>query len=277
MRLILLTGLVLVAFAANSILNRMAVGPGEIDAVSFAVIRAVAGAVILAALVLMRGRVLPLGGRGRAIGAGSLALYLVGFSLAYIEIDAGVGALILFGGVQVTMFGGALWGGDRPPVARWIGAGVALAGLAWLIWLATLAMLAAAFGWGIYSLAGRGATDPLAETAANFVLAAPLCALPLIVLPFAQGATTAGIALAVLAGAITSGLGYALWYAVLPKLGASTAGLVQLSVPVIASLGGVIVLSEDVTLRLIGAGALVIGGIAYGLLAPQRTKGSSGS
>jgi len=286
MKVVLLTALVLVAFAANSILNRMAVGPGEIDAVSFAVIRAVAGAVMLSALVLLRRRALPLRGTGRAVGAGSLALYLIGFSLAYIEIDAGVGALILFGGVQVTMFGGALLGGDRPPLARWIGAGVALSGLAWLIWpsgavalpvAATLAMLAAAFGWGVYSLAGRGAKDPLAETAANFVLAAPLCALPLIVLPFADKASAAGVALAVLAGAITSGLGYALWYAVLPRLGASTAGLVQLSVPVIAALGGVVLLSEDLTLRLVGAGALVIGGIAYGLLAPQRTKGSSGS
>jgi len=142
-------------------------------------------------------------------------------------------------------------------------------------------MLAAALGWGIYSLAGRGAKDPLAETAANFVLAAPLCALPLIARPFAEGASTTGIALAVLAGAITSGLGYALWYAVLPRLGASTAGLVQLSVPLIAALGGVALLSEDLTLRLVGAGALVIGGIAYGLLAPQRkayrTSGSNGS
>lgn len=287
MRLALLTALVMVAFAANSILNRMAVGPGHIDAISFAVIRALSGAVMLALLVLMQRKALRLVGPGRAIGAGSLALYLIGFSFAYIQIDAGVGALILFGGVQVTMFAGGLIGGERPPIPRWIGAAVALAGLAWLIWpngpvalplAATAAMLAAAFGWGIYSLAGRGAKDPLSETAANFVLGTPLCALPLVFVGVDLGGVTAtGIALAILAGAVTSGLGYALWYAVLPSLGASVAGLLQLSVPVIAALGGVLILSEDITLRLIGAGALVIGGIAYGLIAPQRSKGSSGS
>jgi drug/metabolite transporter (DMT)-like permease len=285
MRLTLITALVLVAFAANSILNRMAVGSGEIEAFLFAAIRALAGAVTLAILVLAQRKSLALSAPGRAIGAGSLALYLIGFSIAYIQIDAGVGALILFGGVQVTMFAGALISGDRPPAARWIGAGIALAGLAWLIWptgavalpvVATLAMLAAAVGWGIYSLAGRGARDPLVETAANFILATPLCALPLVLVQTAPASAT-GIGLAILAGAITSGLGYALWYSVLPALGASVAGLLQLSVPVIAALGGVLILSEALTLRLIGAGALVIGGIAFGLLAPQRTRGSKAS
>jgi drug/metabolite transporter (DMT)-like permease len=133
-------------------------------------------------------------------------------------------------------------------------------------------MLAAGAGWGVYSLAGRGAQDPLGETAANFLLAVPLCALPFLVLPLADGASGAGVALAILAGAITSGLGYALWYSVLPRLGASTAGLLQLSVPVIAALGGVALLSEELTLRLIGAGALVIGGIAYGLWPAARGR-----
>ncbi len=288
MRLGLLTALVMVAFAANSILNRMAVGPGDIDALAFAVVRAAAGAVTLALLVLMRAQTLPLKHRGRVIGAGALSLYLIGFSLAYIHIDAGVGALVLFGAVQITMFGGGLWAGERPATARWAGAGIAFVGLAWLIWPggavslpigATAAMLAAGIGWGIYSLAGRGARDPLSETAANFVLATPVCAIALLV--FGAGAlgeaSGPGITLAILSGAVTSGLGYALWYAVLPKLNASAAGLVQLSVPVIAALGGVLLLSEALTLRLIGAGALVIGGIAFGLLAPQRTKGSNGS
>ncbi len=288
MRLPLLTALVMVAFAANSVLNRLAVGPGEIDALSFAVIRAAAGAATLAFLVLLQARRLPLFHSNRILGAGSLALYLIGFSLAYIQIDAGVGALILFGAVQITMFGGGILGGERPVFARWAGTAIALLGLAWLIWPsgpvalptgATLAMLAAGFGWGLYSLVGRGATDPLAETGANFVLAVPLCALPLLILGVGTlaDATATGIGLAVASGAITSGLGYALWYTVLPRLKASAAGLVQLSVPVIAALGGVLLLSEGITLRLLGAGALVIGGIAYGLTAPQRSKGSSGS
>jgi drug/metabolite transporter (DMT)-like permease len=144
--------------------------------------------------------------------------------------------------------------------------------------LATLAMLAAALGWGVYSLVGRKATDPLAETAANFVLAAPLCAFVLFAWPGAAVEMTApGVALAVLSGAVTSGLGYALWYAVLPRLEASVSGLVQLSVPVIAMVGGVLLLGEAVSLRMVGAALVTLGGIAYGLGAFQRTRGSNGS
>ncbi|MEQ8367488.1 MAG: DMT family transporter [Roseicyclus sp.] len=286
MRLIALTTLVMVAFAANSVLNRAAVGAGEINALTFAMIRASAGAVMLTLLVVLRGRRLPLLQTGRMIGAGSLAVYLLGFSVAYVQIDAGLGALILFGAVQVTMFAGGLVSGERPPIQRWVGAGVAMAGLVWLIWpagavqvpvLAAGAMLSAGIGWGLYSLAGRGAGDPLAETGANFIWAVPVCIVALLVLPASPEAGAAslnGMALAVLSGAVTSGLGYALWYAVLPRLRASVAGLVQLSVPVIAALGGVVLLSEGLSLRLIGAAALVIGGIAYGLGAGQRTRGS---
>jgi drug/metabolite transporter (DMT)-like permease len=287
MRLAALTALVMTAFAANSILNRMAVGPGLIGATDFALIRAVAGAAMLAALVVLRQSSLPLLSTRRIPGALGLAVYLVGFSLAYLAIDAGIGALILFGGVQLTMFAGALLAGEAMAARRWIGAGLAMAGLAWLVWpvgdvalpwLATLAMLAAALGWGIYSLVGRRATDPLAETAANFVLAAPLCAVALLAWPGAGvDMTTQGVLLAILSGAVTSGLGYALWYAVLPKLEASVSGLVQLSVPVIAMAGGVLLLNEAVTPRMIGAAVLTLGGIAYGLGAFQRTRGSSGS
>jgi drug/metabolite transporter (DMT)-like permease len=185
MRLAALTALVMTAFAANSILNRMAVGPGLIGATDFALVRALAGAAMLGLLVLARHRALPLSSRRRIPGALGLALYLVGFSTAYIAIDAGIGALILFGGVQLTMFAGAVLSGEAMAPRRWIGAALAMAGLAWLVWPAgavvlplppVLAMLGAALGWGIYSLVGRRATDPLAETAANFVLAAPLCA-----------------------------------------------------------------------------------------------------
>jgi drug/metabolite transporter (DMT)-like permease len=286
-RLVALTALVMTAFAANSILNRMAVGPGLIGATDFALIRAVAGAVTLGGLVVLRRSALPLWSMRRVPGALGLSVYLVGFSVAYLAIDAGVGALILFGGVQVTMFAGAVLAGEAMAARRWIGSGLALAGLAWLVWpvgevalpvLATLAMLAAALGWGVYSLVGRKATDPLAETAANFVLAAPLCAFVLFAWPGAAVEMTApGVALAVLSGAVTSGLGYALWYAVLPRLEASVSGLVQLSVPVIAMVGGVLLLGEAVSLRMVGAALVTLGGIAYGLGAFQRTRGSNGS
>ncbi len=287
MRLAALTAVVMAAFAANSVLNRMAVGPGLIGAGDFAAIRAVAGAVVLAVFVLVRGVRLPLFSRRRAPGVLGLALYLVGFSWAYVSIDAGVGALILFGGVQVTMFAGAVLGREVLPPRRWIGAGAALAGLAWLVWpagdvalprAASAVMLAAALGWGIYSLVGRRATDPMAETAANFVLAAPVCLLALLAMSGGgTAAAPAGVALAVLSGAVTSGLGYALWYAVLPRLDASVSGLVQLSVPVLAAAGGALLLGEAVTLRMLGAGLLTLGGIAYGLGALQLTRGSSGS
>lgn len=286
-RLAVLTAVVMAAFAANSVLNRMAVGPGLIGAGDFAAIRAVAGAAVLALLVVARGTRLPLSSTRRLPGVFGLALYLVGFSFAYLSIDAGVGALILFGGVQVTMFAGAVIGREVLPQRRWIGGAIALAGLAWLVWpagdvalppAASAAMLAAALGWGVYSLVGRRATDPLAETAANFVLAAPVCLLVLLALPGAgTGTSAAGAALAILSGAVTSGLGYALWYAVLPRLDASVSGLVQLSVPVLAAAGGALLLGEAVTLRMLGAGLLTLGGIAYGLGAFQRTSGSSGS
>jgi drug/metabolite transporter (DMT)-like permease len=293
MRLALLTALTMLAFAANSILNRMAVADGDADPLSFALIRVLAGAVTLSVLALSQRRGVPvlvrMLSRRRVLGALTLSLYLLGFSIAYTSLDAGLGALILFGGVQITMFSGAVLGGDLIPARRWLGAGAAFAGLSWLMWpggaqtvplIQAGAMGLAAFGWGVYSLAGRAAKDPLTETAANFVLAVPVCFVVAWLLPFAPDAvmpTLRGAILAIISGAVTSGLGYALWYAVLPKLGASVGGLVQLTVPILATLGGVLVLGEGVSLRLIGAGVLVLGGIAFGLGRPQRKIGSSGS
>lgn len=288
-RLWLATALTMLAFAANSVLNRAAVEPGFIDPLSFSVIRVLSGAATLVLLVLVTRRRFRLLARGRALGAGALSLYLLGFSIAYAHLDAGLGALILFGGVQVTMFAGALALHEPVPARRWLGAGVALAGLGWLMWPAgagatpvvgAVSMGLAAVGWGLYSLAGRGAEDPLSETAANFLWAVPLVWLPALMVPVAPEGTpmeAPGVALAVVSGAVTSGLGYALWYTVLPRLGASMAGLVQLSVPVIAVAGGVAFLGEAVSPRLLGSGALVIGGIALGLGGFQRRIGSSGS
>lgn len=287
-RLWLATALTMLAFAANSVLNRAAVEAGFIDPLGFSVIRVLSGAATLVLLVFVTRRFRLLA-RGRVLGAGALSLYLLGFSIAYAHLDAGLGALILFGGVQVTMFAGALALREPVPARRWLGAGVALAGLGWLMWPAgagatpvvgAVSMGLAAVGWGLYSLAGRGAEDPLSETAANFLWAVPLVWLPALMVPVAPEGTpmeAPGVALAVVSGAVTSGLGYALWYTVLPRLGASMAGLVQLSVPVIAVAGGVAFLGEAVSPRLLGSGALVIGGIALGLGGFQRRIGSSGS
>lgn len=282
-RLIVLTTLTMVAFAANSLLNRAALVGGDTGPAAFAALRLISGAICLSALVAMRGGLPRLWGRQRAIGAGSLALYVLGFSFAYVALDAGVGALILFGMVQLTMFGGALAGGDRPHPARWIGSCLALIGLAGLVWpgaaaapplLAAALMAAAGLGWGIYSLAGRGATDPLKETAANFLCASPLALL--LWLAFPDGLTAEGAVLAVVSGALTSGLGYALWYSLLPRLEATVAALTQLTVPVTAVAGGALFLAEPLTLRVALTSAVILGGVAYGILG-QRRIASSGS
>jgi drug/metabolite transporter (DMT)-like permease len=276
MRLFLLTALTMVAFAANSVLNRWAVGPGHIGAVEFAVIRLLAGAVMLAVLVLwLRGGWAWPGRRGRVPGVLGLASYLIGFSLAYRGLDAGTGALVLFGTVQVTMFAGALWSRERVPGRRWAGAVLALGGLALIAAPGAVdgrpltLMAVAGLGWGVYSLAGRGAVDPLAATAWNFLLAVPLV-LPLALLGF-QGPDAAGIALAVMSGAVTSGLGYALWYVVLPQLGAARAAVAQLTVPVIAALGGAVLLAEAPGGRFWLAAGLVLGGVALASL-PVRGR-----
>lgn len=286
MRLFLLTAMVMVAFAANSLLNRMALADGEIHALAFAAYRVASGAAALALLVFLRDRRLRLTGPRRTTGVLSLSLYMLAFSAAYVKLDAGAGALILFGGVQVTMFAGALVAREPVPALRWIGAAVAFAGLVWLMWPGGAAvpsllhgslMLAAAVGWGIYSLAGRSADEPLRATAANFILAAPLCFLPLFLLPVAPDAgpaTARGVTLALVSGVVTSAMGYALWYSVLPRLRTSVASVAQLTVPVIALAGGVVLLGETVTPGLLAASAMVLGGVALSVVGPRWSSGA---
>ncbi|MFT5742721.1 MAG: drug/metabolite transporter (DMT)-like permease [Paracoccaceae bacterium] len=273
MRLFVLTTFAMLAFAANSVLTRIALLDDATDPLTFAAIRVFAGVIVLWLLVGRRGVRVQVINRATLIGALSLTTYVLGFSLAYRTLDAGLGALVLFGGVQITMFAGAVIGGAAVPILRWIGAVVALSGLCVLFWPSGDAaidlwggiwMVAAALGWGIYSLNGRGATDPLIATAANFLFALPVVALPMIW--HAGGTSGAGVVLAVISGGITSGLGYALWYSVMPALGATRAAVAQLSVPIIAIVAGVLLLAEPVTARLAMAGLLVIVGIAISLL-----------
>lgn len=269
MRLILLTVLTMLAFAANSILTRMAIEGGHIDPSSFAAIRIVAGAVALTMILILRGGRLPLFERARIVGALSLAGYMIGFSLAYATLDAGLGALILFGVVQVTIFVYGALRGAVPSPRQLSGAGVAFIGLLIALWpsdgssssiTGTALMVVAGLGWAAYTLAGRGATNPLAATAANFVLATPL--LLVILIGQSLNANVLGIGLAILCGAVTSGLGYSLWYSVLPKMTSTTAAIVQLSVPIIAIGAGAVFLGEAVGIVIIIAATLVVGGIA---------------
>lgn len=275
MRLFALTFVTMIAFAANSVLNRMAIVDGGMDAVLFAVVRVGAGAAMLAAILLWQKKSFDFGAIKRPAGMLSLLVYLFGFSLAYQDLPSGVGALLLFGMVQVTMFALALKGGEVVPRLRWLGTAVAFAGLCWMLWpqpgaqtpfAAMGSMLLAGVGWGVYSIVGRSAKDPVQATAMNFILAAPVAIGLLAVLPTDLSAhTTQGVALAVLSGAITSGLGYALWYGVVPQLGASRAAVAQLTVPVIATLGGLALLGESLTLQFVIATALVLGGVSLAI------------
>jgi len=280
MRLVALTVLTMVAFAANSVLNRLALETGDTGPASFAAIRLVSGVVMLAGLVLWRdkGTAVMRGAVGWQ-GPASLALYVLGFSFAYVMLDAGVGALILFGGVQITMFTGALLAREEIPLNRWIGAALAFGGLVWLMWprqgasdiapdgIGAGLMALAALGWGVYSLIGRRAGDPLAATATNFALAAPVGLLVWALVP--DGASWQGVGLAMTSGMVTSGLGYALWYRVLPGLPAAVAAIAQLSVPVIAMAGGVAFLGEAPGIRFVLAASLVMGGVFVSLLRPR--------
>ncbi|GAA6193848.1 DMT family transporter [Phaeobacter sp. NW0010-22] len=277
MRLFLLTALTMSAFAANSILNRLAVGAGFSDPGSFAVIRVLSGAVTLAVLVLIQRKSLPLFVPRRWIGAGTLSLYMVGFSMAYLTLDAGLGALILFGVVQMTMFGVSALSA-LPPARQWLGALVAFGGLAVVLWptgtvqvdlTGALLMGLAGLGWGFYTLAGRSEPDALAGTGANFVLALPITAGAIWIIGPDFVTTPEGVGLAILSGAVTSGMGYALWYRVVPQLASSVAATVQLSVPIIALFAGVLMLGEAAGTRLLVGAILVVGGIALAVFKPR--------
>lgn len=260
----------MIAFAANSVLTRMAIEGGSIDPSGFALVRVVSGALVLGMIISLRGSGLPLLRRNRIPGALSLAVYLVGFSLAYLTLDAGLGALILFGVVQVTMFAHGALRGTAPTGRQLTGGAVAFIGLLCALWpgpggvadpTGAALMVFAGLGWAAYTIIGRDAQDPLAATSANFLLCIPI----LLILLAGTGLTfsATGVALGVLCGGLTSGLGYALWYAVLPKIEGATAAIVQLSVPVIAILAGALLLNEGIGPIVIFATFLVVGGIGW--------------
>ena len=275
MRLALTVALVMVAFAANSILNRLALESTGIGPASFAAIRLLAGALLLGGLVALRHPISSLRPSSTALkGAAMLGLYVLGFSFAYVSLASGTGALILFGGVQITMFLGAALTRETLPALRILGALVAFGGLVWLMAPGTeqpdpigaVLMIAAAIGWGIFSLMGRTAGAPFQVMAASFLWCVPLGIAMWLLRP--DGVDSAGAGLAILSGAVTSGLGYALWYQVLPKMPATRAAVAQLTVPIIAALGGLLFLAEPLTLRFVFASLLVLGGVGIAL----RTK-----
>lgn len=280
LRVLLLTSLAMLAFAANSILARLALGPGTMDAWSYTGVRLLAGAVTLAILVMIasRGRLATIGGSWP--GAAALFGYALAFSLAYLLLDAGTGALILFASVQFAMLTWGIAQGDRPGPLEWLGLAVAFSAFAYLVSPGLVAphpagaalMVLSGLCWASYSLIGRGSRTPLADTAGNFVRTAPVA-----IGIGAWGAAThpvdmRGVILAIASGAIASGVGYAIWYAVLPALTRTRAAIVQLTVPAIAALGGVLVLGEVLTPRLLLASIAILGGVAMAIVAGERRK-----
>jgi drug/metabolite transporter (DMT)-like permease len=263
-----LTAIAMFAFAANSLLCRLALGPKVIDPASFATIRVIAGAVTLGLIVLPKWR-----RSGRSTpdwrAAGMLFVYMAGFSFAYVTLSAGTGALILFGAVQLTMFAAALRSGEHFALLSWLGLAIAVLGLVYLVspgitapdLLGAGSMAVAGVAWGVYSLRGRGATDPLSSTANNFICAVPMVLVVSALFLGELRVSPRGLALAVASGAVTSGLGYVVWYAALRGLSRARAATVQLSVPVIAAIGGVLLLAEPITPRLLLASAATLGGV----------------
>ena len=271
-RIISLTSLAMVAFAANSLLCRVALKHTSIDAVSFTLIRVVSGALMLWLVVHLRHGKRSSGGNW--LSAFALFLYAAGFSFAYVNLPAATGALLLFGAVQATMIGYGIWRGERLLGLQVVGLVLAFSGLVVLLLpglsapslYSSIVMLGAGIAWGVYSLRGKGTGDPTNVTAGNFLRAIPFAATLSVLTLHGLAMDAAGFWYAVFSGALASGIGYAIWYAALPELKATHAATVQLSVPVIAALGGIVFLGEPITLRLGLASIAILGGIALVML-----------
>ncbi|MEO9228318.1 MAG: DMT family transporter [Devosia sp.] len=278
MRTIALTLIAMVAFAANSVLARLAFATAGAEPLGYTGIRLAAGAATLAILLLARRQ--PLQFAGSWSGAAALFGYAILFSIAYVLLGAGTGALILFASVQIGILGWAIFKGDRPGLLEWLGFAIAFAALAYLVSpglvaphpLGTLLMVAAGLCWAAYTLIGRGSTSPLADTAGNFIRSAPI-AIVLLVVGFAtHGITPLAALYAIASGALASGVGYAVWYTVLPALSRTRAAIVQLTVPAIAATGGVLFIGEALSPRLVIATIGIVGGVALALTAAGRRR-----
>jgi drug/metabolite transporter (DMT)-like permease len=273
-RAISYTSVAMLAFAGNSIICRLALRESAIDPASFTSIRLISGAIALLVIFGLKHRGESLRAHGGWVSAMMLFVYAICFSYAYISLSAGAGALILFGFVQATMITIGVWNGDRPNVIEWLGWSLAVGGLVWLVLpgveapppAGALLMAFAGIAWGVYSIRGRRESAALASTASNFMLS---LAMVLILIAFTLSdieLSVRGVALAVVSGALTSGLGYVIWYAALEYLSSMQAALVQLSVPAIATAGGVLLLAEPLSFRLLVSSALVLGGISLALV-----------
>ncbi len=275
MKRIFYTAFALIGFAFNSILCRLALQSDEIDWLAFTLVRLASGALTLIVIYSIFGKKDSAAKRGNWLSAFFLFAYAVCFSFAYVSLTTATGALILFGSVQTTMISHALYNGERPANLEWLGLIFALGGLVYLVFpgltapplISSALMATAGICWGFYTLRGRVSRNPLADTMGNFVRAVPLICLTALPFPAQIHASSKGILFAVLSGAMASGIGYSIWYAALAFHTATRAAILQLSVPVLAGIGGVILLAETVSLRLTTATFLIIGGIALAIFA----------
>ena len=284
MIVVTLTALTLIAFAANSLLCRMALGGDLIDPVSFTTVRLVSGALALAPISrLVAESRAPHKTKGSWGSGLALFAYAAAFSLAYVSLSTGMGALILFGSVQMTMISAGLRSGERLGAVQWVGSAAAIAGLIYLVLpgisapdpIGALLMSVAGIAWGVYSIRGKGAPAPVSMTAGNFLLSAPMALIASMVALASIHLEPSGILLALISGIVTSGLGYVLWYTALRSLTTTQASVVQLLVPVLAAFGGVAWLSEQVSVRLIAASLLILGGVAMAALKHDPAAGVS--
>lgn len=279
MKKLLLIAFTLLAFAANSVLCRIALREGHADPATFSVLRLLAGAAVLLLLQLAsRGW----GGiRWSLVNAGLLTAYVFLFSLAYVHLDTATGALLLFGAVQVCM---VLWGtlqGERTGLRKWSGIAVAIAGIAILLLpgasmpsaLPAIMMIASGLAWGAYSVRGKRVSDPTGATAGNFLLSVPIIAMLLMLSPEHALADRWGVLLALISGGVTSGLAYVLWYVIVRDISSATASTLQLSVPCLAALGGTLFLGEIPSIRMVIAAVLVLAGILIVIAADRRAAG----
>ena len=271
-RLVALTSLTMIAFALNSLLGRAALAHTSIDATTFTTIRLTSGAIMLWLVARMhRG---PHTDRGNWLSAIALFIYAAGFSFAYVSLPVSMGALLLVGAVQATMIGHGIWAGERFRKLQLVGLVFTLGGLVGLLspglsappLLGSLLMLGSGVAWGVYSLRGKDAGNPVKVTAENFIRAVPIAAALSILMHNGASLDGAGFCYAILSGAMASGLGYAIWYTVIPSLKATNAAIVQLSVPVLAAMAGIAFLGEPVTLRLVLTSIAILGGITLVIL-----------
>jgi len=276
-QIFVLTSVVMIAFAGNSLLCRLALSQTGIDAASFTTLRIASGAIMLFFIVRMRRGSVAI--EGTWTSAFALVVYAAGFSFAYVDIPVATGALLLYAAVQATMIGHGVWTGEPVGKVQLFGLLLAISGFVGLLLpgisspplLGAILMLSAGIAWGIYSLRGKASGNPIGMSAGNFIRAVPVAALLSVFMFRGAEFDRAGVWYAVISGALASGIGYIIWYAVLPELKSTQAAIVQLSVPVITALGGAVFLGEVITSRLILASIAILGGIALFILEKRPT------